>query len=255
MAAIGVREPLAVTASINTEQASTPTPSTATALTAQKGGYVGPMPIDALQALAILASAAAPLPLKQANLLKPTKENLTPPPTAGEPAPIQPNLGSNTAHPPPETLKPYGSIVAESRQLAPAPPTELLPGIPPVVSPIVKDGSKNNFPVKLHQMLTELEQTPGGKEIASFLPHGRAFAIHKSTEFVLTVMPRYFKMSRFTSFQRQLNLYCFKRERKWPDRGAYSHPMFLQGCAGLASQMKRKKVKGLYKRMSDSDAK
>ena len=66
------------------------------------------------------------------------------------------------------------------------------------------DTHKGNFPLKLHQMLAELEKQPNGASIASFLPHGKSFAIHKPREFVRHVMPKYFRMSRFSSFQRQV---------------------------------------------------
>jgi hypothetical protein len=74
-----------------------------------------------------------------------------------------------------------------------------------------RKGRTGTFPQKLHQLLADLEQQEGGALIASFLPHGRAFAIHKPRDFVKTIMPRYFRMSRFSSFQRQLNLYEFER--------------------------------------------
>lgn len=64
-----------------------------------------------------------------------------------------------------------------------------------------RKGRTGTFPQKLHQMLSELERQDGGLDIASFLPHGRAFAIHKPRDFVKHVMPKYFRMSRFSSFQ------------------------------------------------------
>ena len=67
-------------------------------------------------------------------------------------------------------------------------------------------GRTEPFPAKLHRMLSELEQQEGGTDIASFLPHGRAFVIHRPKQFAEEVMPKYFRMSRFSSFQRQLNL-------------------------------------------------
>lgn len=81
-----------------------------------------------------------------------------------------------------------------------------------------RKGRTGTFPAKLHQMLSDLERQEGGILIASFLPHGRAFAIHKPRDFVKHVMPKYFRMSRFSSFQRQLNLYEFTRiteGKKW----------------------------------------
>jgi hypothetical protein len=100
------------------------------------------------------------------------------------------------------------------------------------------------FPAKLHRMLSELEQQEGGTDIASFLAHGRAFAIHKPKKFAEEVMPKYFRMSRFSSFQRQLNLYDFQRITEGKDKGAYWHELFLYERPGLTRQMKRTKIKG-----------
>jgi hypothetical protein len=69
-----------------------------------------------------------------------------------------------------------------------------------------RKGRTGTFPQKLHQMLSDLERQEGGTVIASFLSHGRAFAIHKPRDFVKQIMPRYFRMSRFSSFQRQVSI-------------------------------------------------
>lgn len=82
-----------------------------------------------------------------------------------------------------------------------------------------RKGRSGTFPQKLHQMLSDLERQEGGSEIASFLPHGRAFCIHKPRDFVKEVMPKYFRMSHFSSFQRQLNLYDFQRITEGADKG------------------------------------
>lgn len=108
-----------------------------------------------------------------------------------------------------------------------------------------RKGRTGTFPQKLHQMLSDLERQEGGSEIASFLPHGRAFAIHKPREFVKQVMTRYFRMSRFSSFQRQLNLYDFQRITEGPDKGAYFHELFVPGRPILSTMMKRNKIKGV----------
>jgi len=56
------------------------------------------------------------------------------------------------------------------------------------------------------------------------MPHGRAFHVHLPEKFVVDVMPKYFRHTRLSSFQRQLSLYGFTRlARKGPDRGAYYH--------------------------------
>lgn len=108
-----------------------------------------------------------------------------------------------------------------------------------------RKGRTGTFPQKLHQMLSDLERQGGGTDIASFLPHGRAFAIHKPRDFVKHVMPKYFRMSRFSSFQRQLNLYDFQRITEGPDKGSYYHELFVQGRPILSTMMKRNKIKGV----------
>jgi HSF-type DNA-binding len=83
-----------------------------------------------------------------------------------------------------------------------------------------RKGRVGKFPLKLHQLLLDLARE-GRSDIAAFLPHGRAFAIFKPVEFAAEVMPHYFRMSRFSSFQRQLNLYDFQRVVEGTDKGSY----------------------------------
>ena len=88
------------------------------------------------------------------------------------------------------------------------------------------------FPLKLHRMLETCERE-GLSDVASFFSHGRAFAIHKPRRFVEYVMPRFFKQTKLTSFQRQLNLYGFKRLTTGPDNGKLRKeikPHFLFFC-------------------------
>lgn len=77
-----------------------------------------------------------------------------------------------------------------------------------IPDPIISKGGTTKgepFPTKLHRMLSELEKE-GKDDIAAFSPHGRAFVVHKPKQFAQEIMPKYFRMSRFSSFQRQLNL-------------------------------------------------
>lgn len=57
-------------------------------------------------------------------------------------------------------------------------------------------------------------------------------------------MPRFFKQTKLTSFQRQLNLYGFKRLTTGPDNGGYWHPLFLRGQPGLCAELHRMPLKG-----------
>lgn len=71
-----------------------------------------------------------------------------------------------------------------------------------------RGGVSEPFPEKLHRMLDTAERE-GLSEVVGFFSHGRAFAIHKQRRFVNDIMPRFFRQSKLTSFQRQLNLYGY----------------------------------------------
>lgn len=84
-------------------------------------------------------------------------------------------------------------------------------------------GVNNPFPTILHKMLSESE-VMRFSHLISWQSHGRSFLIHKPREFVRDVVPRYFKHSKLSSFQRQLSLYGFVRlTNEGPDKGAYYH--------------------------------
>lgn len=101
-----------------------------------------------------------------------------------------------------------------------------------------------SFPFKLQAMLDQLESL-GKTDVISWLPHGRAFRVHRPEIFVRDLMPGYFKMRKFSSFQRQLHMYSFQRlTTNGPDRGGYYHPQFLRGSPRLLVEMKRTRVNG-----------
>jgi hypothetical protein len=101
-----------------------------------------------------------------------------------------------------------------------------------------RGGVTEPFPEKLHRLLQEIEKD-GNDDVISFYSHGRAFGIHDTEKFVSDIMPRYFKQSRLSSFQRQLNLYGFKRITSGPDAGGYYHELFLKGRPNLSLHMRR----------------
>jgi len=57
-------------------------------------------------------------------------------------------------------------------------------------------------------------------------------------------MPKYFRQTKLTSFQRQLNLYGFCRLTSGRDRGGYYHELFLRGRPFLCKRMMRTRIKG-----------
>jgi hypothetical protein len=106
-------------------------------------------------------------------------------------------------------------------------------------------GVTQPFPEKLYDMLCS-ETSPDGDPncVVSWLPHGRAFIVRKPKMFTSKIMPKYFRQTKLTSFQRQLNLYGFRRITQGADAGAYYHELFLRGRSQLCMRMVRQKVKG-----------
>lgn len=103
-------------------------------------------------------------------------------------------------------------------------------------------GVSQPFPDKLMSMLDQ--ETMLHPDVVTWCPHGRAFVVKIPNLFTAEVMINYFKQSKLTSFQRQLNLYGFRRITQGPDAGAYYHELFLRGRPDLTSKMVRQKVKG-----------
>ena len=100
------------------------------------------------------------------------------------------------------------------------------------------------FPLKLHDML-DRAVTNNYAHIVSWQPHGRSFLIHKPKEFEKIVLPLCnYKLTKLSSFQRQLNLYGFERITIGRDRGGYYHEKFLRNKHGLANKIERIQVKG-----------
>lgn len=114
---------------------------------------------------------------------------------------------------------------------------------------VKKVGATPKFPLKLHEMLNDVEDK-GKASVVSWQPHGRCFVVHLPTQFVNDILPLYFKHSKLTSFQRQLNLYGFRRLSCGPDKGGYYHDLFLRGKIHLCRRLFRVKVKGTKVRVA-----
>lgn len=114
-----------------------------------------------------------------------------------------------------------------------------------------RGGVTTPFPLKLHQMLEGIAKD-GLSSIAAWQPHGRSFVVHDPQKFVHEVMPCYFKQTKLSSFQRQLNLYGFSRITTGKDKGAYYHELFLKGHPFLCRKMMRTRIKGTGVRTASS---
>lgn len=113
----------------------------------------------------------------------------------------------------------------------------------PLLQPKSRGGVSIPFPLKLHDMLDQA-MAEGYGDIVSWQPHGRCFVVYKAREFQDIVLPKYFKLNKMSSFQRQLNLYGFQRLTFGRDRGGYYHERFLRHKNFLARGIKRVQVKG-----------
>ncbi len=89
-----------------------------------------------------------------------------------------------------------------------------------------------------------LEHEVASREVISWLPQGQAFKVFNAKEFEAHLLPKYFKHSKIASFQRQLNLYGFKRICKGDDVGAYYHTQFLRGRRDLLREIQRVSTSG-----------
>lgn len=96
------------------------------------------------------------------------------------------------------------------------------------------------FPDKLHDMLGYCE-TNGLTRVCCWEMDGRAFRIRSIDLFTEQVMPKFFKLTKFESLQRQLNLYSFTRIARGPMKGCYYHPLFVRGGRDLSKDMQRRK--------------
>eukprot|EP00979_Chaetoceros_neogracilis_P010357 scaffold2455_cov212-Chaetoceros_neogracile.AAC.11 len=118
---------------------------------------------------------------------------------------------------------------------------------PSSITTLSEQGSKKSslepFPIKLYQMLAIIEDL-GFLNIISWRSHGRAFKVNDKNQFVKLILPKFFRQTKITSFQRQLNLYGFCRFLNGPDNGAYYHELFLREHFFLCKAIFRTKVKG-----------
>jgi hypothetical protein len=110
------------------------------------------------------------------------------------------------------------------------------------------------FPWKLHEMLDDAE-IEGFTYIVSWLPDYNSFKVHDQEAFTSLIMARYFRQTKYKSFQRQLNIWCFQRIARGEGRGGYMHALFVRAKPSLCYSMKRTKSKGTidFRRMRVED--
>lgn len=98
-------------------------------------------------------------------------------------------------------------------------------------------------PFRLYTMLEEAEKS-NFAHIISWQPHGRCFLVHDRVAFVEQILPSWFAAKTYASFQRQLNMYEFKRMNSpGIDKGSYYNELFLKGRPDLIYGIRRVSLK------------
>ena len=77
------------------------------------------------------------------------------------------------------------------------------------------------FQYKLYEIL----QCEDFKEILTWLPHGRSWKIIDSEALAKSVLPKYFRHSKYSSFKRQMSGWGFRRGIKVNEYNEYNHPV------------------------------
>ncbi|CAB1112519.1 unnamed protein product [Ectocarpus sp. CCAP 1310/34] len=90
------------------------------------------------------------------------------------------------------------------------------------------------FPYILYDLLNK--ESPS---IVMWTSTGTAFGIRDMASFRQDVLTCYFKHNKFSSFQRQLNLYGFRKVVKGRESGCYMHPSFLRDSPEKLTEVKR----------------
>lgn len=81
------------------------------------------------------------------------------------------------------------------------------------------------FIAKLHEMLED----HANSHLISWADSSSAFVVHRPLLFSSTLLPRYFRHQKYSSFLRQLNLYSFSKLRSDPETNIFHHPLFTRG--------------------------
>lgn len=101
----------------------------------------------------------------------------------------------------------------------------------------IRGGSQAQFPGKLHDMLTYVEDQ-GLESIISWTRQGRSFMVH-NPDTLVQILPIFFEQTKYRSFRRQLNMWHFERILDGPNKGGFSHPFFIKGNKPLCAHMSR----------------
>jgi len=97
--------------------------------------------------------------------------------------------------------------------------------------------SRQPFPAKVYDMLQDADAR-NFSQIVSWNATGDGFMVHDKDHFTAEIVPRYFNLTKYKSFQRQLSLYGFQRVTVGPNKGLRYHEKLKKGEVDLVRQMK-----------------
>lgn len=125
--------------------------------------------------------------------------------------------------------------------LQPTQPTASLNNFQPEAKMIEKSHQEDgityirlySFPLKLFDVIDIADPS-----IIRWINEGTAFKVFDIQKFESTLLPKYYRHNKFSSFQRQLNIYGFKRLSRGDSAGAYAHPKFLQNQREQVKEIK-----------------
>lgn len=106
-----------------------------------------------------------------------------------------------------------------------------------------KRGVPQQFARRLYEMLQSEAKlaldSPERNAFISWSESGFAFRILDVDGFTSSVLPKYFRTKKFSSFQRNLNLYGFSKVRRGPDTDMYAHQSFIRGKPELLLNLRK----------------
>lgn len=108
-------------------------------------------------------------------------------------------------------------------------------------------GTDSNFPAKLHDILSQNEYS----SIITWMPHGRSWRVEQPVAFVEKLAQMFFSQKKYSSFNRQVTGWGFRRLTKGPDKNTYYHELFLRGMPHLTKLMRRPPSAKKKKHVSD----
>jgi HSF-type DNA-binding len=74
-------------------------------------------------------------------------------------------------------------------------------------------------------------------DVIAWTASGTAFEIRKPKQFVVDILPKYFKSAKYSSFTRKLHRWNFQRHYRGEEAGAFYHPEFLKDRLDMVEKM------------------